>query len=270
MKELRGRIAALTGAGSGIGQATAVALAARGCTLALADIDTEGLAATRRLVEEAGSTASVHTVDVSQRDQVLGFADEVRSAHGGCHIVVNNAGVTSAGRFEAETLDDIEWLVGINVFGVVHGCHAFLPLLREAEEGHIVNLSSMVSFVGLPQNSVYSLSKGAVRSFTEGLRGELAGTPIGVTAVFPGAIRTNIMHAARGPEAERLSKMARNRLAPYLLRPPKAVAQKIVTSIERDRARALVGPDARMLDITARLIPGRTGLVGRALDRVSG
>lgn len=269
MKELNGRVAVVTGAGSGIGRATAIALARRGCDLALSDIDLGGLEETRRLVEAAGAKATIERVDVSDRSQVLDFAESVRAQHGRCHIVVNNAGVTSAGRFEGESLDDIEWLVGINVFGVVHGSHAFLPLLREAGEGHIVNLASMVALAGLPQNAVYSLSKGAVRAFTEGLRAELVGSGIGVTAVFPGAIHTNITNVARGPEAERLAKLGRSRLAPYVMRPPEAVAKKIVAAIEKDKARTLVGPDARMLDLAARLVPGRTGLVGRAVDRAT-
>lgn len=269
MKELNGRVAVVTGAGSGIGRATAIALARRGCGLALSDIALGGLEETQRLVEAEGAKATIDRVDVSDRAQILDFAESVRERHGRCNIVVNNAGVTSAGRFEGESLDDIEWLVGINVFGVVHGSHAFLPLLREADEGHIVNLASMVALAGLPQNAVYSLSKGAVRAFTEGLRAELVGSGIGVTAVFPGAIHTNITNVARGPEAERLAKLGRSRLAPYVMRPPEAVAKKIVAAIEKNKARTLVGSDARLLDLAARLAPGRTGLVGRAVNRAT-
>jgi NAD(P)-dependent dehydrogenase (short-subunit alcohol dehydrogenase family) len=269
MRSFTDRVAVVTGAGSGIGRATSVALSRRGCRLALADVSTGGLEETRRIIETAGGRASVHVVDVADADRMMRFPAEVLDEHGDCHILVNNAGVTSAGMFEEEQLDDLEWIVGINLWGVVYGCRAFLPLLRQADEAHIVNLSSMVGFLGLPQNAIYSLTKGGVRAFTEALRGELVGSGIGVTAVFPGAIRTNIMHSARGAEAERLSTMARSRLAPYVLRPPEVAAAKIVKAVERNRPRAIVGPDAHVLDITARVVPGRSGLLGRAVRQAS-
>jgi short-subunit dehydrogenase len=272
VKHFAERVAVVTGAAGGIGRATAVALASRGCILVLVDIDEGGLDATRGQVEEAGASTSIHRADVSNADEMRALAAAVRDRHGACHILVNNAGVTSAGRFADETSEDIEWIIGINVFGVVHGCQSFLPLLREADEAHIVNLSSMVAFVGLPQNATYSLTKGAVRSFTEGLRGELAGTSIGVTAVFPGAVRTNIIHAARGAEARRLSALDDTRFAPYLrhlMQSPEGVAEKIVSAIEHDKPRVLVGPDARLLDLAARILPGRTRLIGKALDRAT-
>ena len=270
MKSLTNRVAVVTGAGSGIGRATALALAAEGCHLALADIDESAASATAELVRQAGRGASTHRVDVADPEQVAALPDAVVEAHGRCHVLVNNAGVTAAGAFEHESIDDLRWIVDINMWGVVNGCRAFLPVLRQQDEAHIVNLSSMVGLVGLPHNVSYSLTKGAVRAFTEALRSELISTPIGVTTVFPGAIRTNITNTARGGEAERLAAMGQSRFAPLAMRPPSAVARRIVAAIRHDRARAVVGPDARMVDALMRVLPGRSGLIGRVTSKVVG
>lgn len=269
MKTLTDRVAVVTGAGSGIGRATSALLAQRGAHLALVDVRAEGLEETAALVKANDCKASTHLADVSDPNRMDELPEEVIAAHGGCHILINNAGVTTAGRFEAEELDDLRWIVGINIWGVVNGCRSFLPHLLKEPEAHIVNMSSMVGLLGLPQNASYSLTKGAVRSFTEALRAELITTPVGVTAVFPGAIRTNIMFSARGAEAGRLADMARSKFAPLALRPPEAVARKIVGSIEKNTARVIVGPDARIVDLVARVLPGRSGAVGRLVDRIT-
>jgi short-subunit dehydrogenase len=269
VRELSGRVAVVTGAGSGIGRATAVELAGRGCALALVDLDEHALASTQLEVERRDAKASVHVADVSHRGRMAELPDEVAAQHGACHILVNNAGVLSVGRFADDSLDDLDWIVGINVFGVLHGCHYFLPRLLEADEAHIVNVSSMAAFVGIPQNAAYSLTKGAIRSFTEALRAELIGTRVGVSTLFPGAVGTDIMDRARGAQAERLARFGRTRIAPYLRRPPEAAARQIVRAIEHDRTRVLLGPDARTLDLVARLLPGRIGIAGRALDWVT-
>jgi short-subunit dehydrogenase len=266
MKRLEQRVAVITGAGSGIGRATALELARRGCILALVDLDSDGVAATRQAVEDLGAKATSHVADVSDAARMVALAAEVATQHGTCNILVNNAGVLSVGKFADDQLEDIRWIVGINVFGVIHGCHSFLPLLQEAEEAHIVNVSSMAAFAGIPQNAVYSLTKGAVRSFSEALRAELVGTHIGVSVLFPGAVGTNIMERARGTQAARLAAFGRSRVARYLRSSPEAAARQIVRAIERDRARVLLGPDARALDVAARILPGRTRLLGRALD----
>lgn len=268
MRELNGRVAVVTGAGGGIGREIALGLARRGVHVACADVRREGAEETARLVRATGGVpASAHVVDVSSAEQVAALPDAVVAEHGACHVLVNNAGVTSAGSFEKETLEDIHWIVGINVWGVVHGCHAFLPLLRQQDEAHIVNMASMVGLLGLPHNAVYALTKGAVRSFSEALRGELVGTPIGLTTVFPGAHRTGITESARGSQRALLADMGRSRLAPIMMRSPAKLAEQVCTAIEKDRARVVGGLDARALDAWARLAPGRTGPLGRITGR---
>lgn len=199
MKRLRGRVAVVTGAGSGIGRATCVALAERGCSVAAVDVQREGAEETAELIRALGARASVHLVDVRDPDRMGDLPTEVADSLGPCHVLINNAGVTAAGAFTDETLDDLHWIVDINMWGVVHGCRAFLPMLREADEAHIVNISSMVGLLGLPHNVSYSLTKGAVRAFSEALRGELVTSTVGVTVVFPGAIHTNITSSAWRP-----------------------------------------------------------------------
>lgn len=269
MKSFVERVAVVTGGGSGIGRATCLELAARGTHIAVVDRSAEAAEETAELVKAIGPAASVHVVDVSSREQIEALPAEVLDVHGTVNILVNNAGVTSAGSFLAESVEDLEWITNINVWGVVHGCRAFLPHLLEADEAHIVNLSSMVGLVGLPHNVPYAMTKGAVRGFTEGLRGELIRTNVGVTVVFPGSINTNITQGARGAERERLAKMGRNRLAPIVMRPPSAVAKGIVKAIEKDRARVVVGPDAHIVSGITRILPGRSGLIGRVTSRIA-
>lgn len=268
MKRLADRVAVVTGAGSGIGRATSEALARAGCHVALVDVSEAAVQETAEAIRRLGREASTHTIDVRDAEAVGALPAAVAAAHGGCHILVNNAGVTSAGPFEAESLEDLHWIVDINVWGVVHGCHAFLPVLREADEAHIVNLSSMVGLLGLPQNAAYALTKGAVRSFSESLRNELAGANVGVTTVYPGAINTNITRAARGAQSTRLAELGRSRFAPIVMRPPSSVADAIVKAIERNRGRVVVGPDAHLVSAWSRVAPGRARTIARLTDRL--
>lgn len=268
--QLNDRVAVVTGAGGGIGRATCEALARRGCDIAAVDVRAETAEQTAELVRSLGRSASVHVADVRELSEMEALAEHVVEQHGAVHVLVNNAGVTSAGALESEPVEDLHWIVDINLWGVVNGCRAFLPELRRADEAHIVNLSSMVGLLGLPHNVSYSMTKAAVRGFSEALRAELVTSPVGLTVVFPGAINTDIIASARGAEAERLAGLSGSRLAPVLLRPPSAVAKGIVKGIERDRARVVVGPDAHVLSAVSRVVPGRSGLVGRLTNRIAG
>lgn len=262
MTRLQGRTVVLTGAGGGIGTATAVRLAERGASLALIDVNEAALRETASLVKRAGARVSVHVADVGNREAVADLPAQVVAAHGACHVLINSAGVNLATDFESGDVADERWLLDINLWGVMYGCRYFLPELRRHHAGHIVNVSSMAALAGLPGSAVYCASKAAVRAFTEALRQELAGSGVQVTVVLPGTFRTGIMVTARGGNAERMSKLARSGLGKLMLRPPDAVARKILQAIEQDRRRVVVGVDARLLDVTSRLLPGRSGPIG--------
>jgi NAD(P)-dependent dehydrogenase (short-subunit alcohol dehydrogenase family) len=181
--KLQGRTAVVTGAASGIGRAIATSLARRGCHLALADIDDDGLQRTAAEISAAGVRVSRHHLDVSDAAAVAAFPQRVTAEHAGVDILVNNAGVALGGAFEQVAEADFEWLFAINFWGVVRMTRAFLPLLHKSEEARIVNISSVFGLIAPPGQTAYSASKFAVRGFSESLRHELARTNIGVTVV---------------------------------------------------------------------------------------
>ncbi len=264
MKNLDGQVAVVTGGGSGIGRATAVALATRRCPIALVDVDDERLADTRELLSMTGVRVSTHQADMGNQERVFELPDEVIAEHGSVGILINNAGVVTVGDFESNTLDELRWMIETNLWSVICSCKAFLPELHQRPEAHIVNLSSMAGLLGTAGSVGYSATKGGVRAFGEGLRAELSGTGIGLTTIHPGAIRTNIMTAARGENAEILASMMDEHGG--LLGTPQKVAQKIVRGIEHNRARMVVGPDAVLMDIVSRIMPSRGSLLGKMND----
>ncbi len=256
MKKLADRTAVVTGAGSGIGRATSVALAHRGCRLALADIDAAGLAETQRLIQEIGRPVTVHVVDVSQRARMEQFAGEVAAAHGGANILINNAGVAVAASFQEHSLEDFEWLMGINFWGVIYGCKFFLPQLLAGPEGHVVNISSVFGLIGVPQQTSYCASKFAVRGFTEALRVELASSVVGVTSVHPGGVATQIaanMRVNGSPEAQKAKQRIARSFKKML--PPAVVAAAVVRGIERNKPRVLIARETYVADFAKRLMP---------------
>jgi short-subunit dehydrogenase len=270
VKEFNGRVAAITGAGSGIGRALARDLAHRGAHLALSDIDEVGLAETVVLCEGHGVKVTSQRVDVADRAAVYAWADHVVDDHGKVNLIFNNAGVALGATIEAMSYEDFEWLMNINFWGVVHGTKAFLPHLKAAGEGHIVNLSSVFGLISVPSQSAYNAAKFGVRGFTDALRMELDMDKCGVssTTVHPGGIKTNIARNARmdpsvvvlAGDAER----ARHQFDKLAMTSPEKAARQILAAVENNKRRALIGPDAKAIDLISRL---PAGLYQRVLAR---
>ncbi len=262
MERWQGKVAAVTGAASGLGRALAEELARRGTHLALADVDELGLAETESRCAGAGVKVTTRRLDVADGQAVFAWAQEVFDEHGGVQLVVNNAGVALVANVAAMSVDDLEWLMGVDFWGVAHGTMAFLPRLRAAGEGHIVNISSVFGLLSVPSQSAYNAAKFAVRGFTDALRMELEIERCGVscTTVHPGGIRTNIVrHARISPEAAAMAGGAERfvRLFDLLARTePELAARQILRAVARNRRRVLVGPDAKVLDVMARLPAG--------------
>ncbi len=263
MKSFANKVAAITGAGSGMGRTLALALARRHCHLALSDVNEEGLAETARLASALGVKVTTARVDVAKRDEVYAWADQVVSDHGKCNLIFNNAGVAHSASIEGTSYDDFEWIMGINFWGVVHGTKAFLPHLKASGDGHIINLSSLFGLVAIPSQSTYNATKFAVRGYTESLRQELelSGAPVSATCVHPGGIRTNIAKAARVDESLKdlgVTNLERSRkgFEKMLGMPPEKAAEIILKGVQRNARRVLVGRDAQALDVLQRILPG--------------
>lgn len=255
MKNLKDKVAVITGAGSGIGRALAQAFAAEGCHIALCDINEKGLLETQQLLMSSGVRTSVHVASVSDRERMAALPAEVEQAHGAIHLLFNNAGVTISKSFEDHALADFDFVLGINLWGVLYGCHYFLPYIKKQDEGHIINTSSMAGFVSFPNQSAYCMSKAAVKALSETMRVELACHNIGVTSIHPGAIKTNIMHAAMeksgaDDETKKLAAMV-DRFG----KSPDDLARTVVKAVKANRMRQLIGADAYLLEFLKRLFP---------------
>jgi butyryl-CoA dehydrogenase len=260
VKSFDGRVAAITGAGSGIGRALARELVGRGAHLALSDINDEGLAETVALCEGGGRKVTSHHLDVADRGAVFAWADQAARDHGQVNLIFNNAGVALAATIESMSDEDMSWLMNINFWGVVHGTQAFLPHLKASGEGHIVNVSSVFGLISVPTQSAYNAAKFAVRGFTDALRMELAieGAAVSCTTVHPGGIKTNIARNARMDESVRLigGDEPGDQFEKVAMTTPEKAARQILRAVERDRRRALIGPDAKAIDLVSRLPAG--------------
>ncbi|MBJ8499408.1 SDR family NAD(P)-dependent oxidoreductase [Acinetobacter oleivorans] len=261
MKSFKNKVAAVTGAGSGIGQAIAIALAKQGCHLALSDISEVGLAKTVELLTPYSVKVTTQKVDVAKHDEVATWAKAVVDEHGQVNLIFNNAGVAIGSTAEGVSYEDLEWLIGINFWGVVYGTKEFLPYLKQSGDGHIINISSMFGLTAQPTQSAYNASKFAVRGFTESLRQELDLQNAGVSAtcVHPGGIRTNIAKAARMNNSVQSLGMdplkSQDAFDKLLRTPADDAAHQILEAVRKDRRRLLIGADAKAVDVIQRILP---------------
>lgn len=260
MKNFSGKVAVITGAASGIGQALALALADEGARLAISDLNEAGLEETRAAAAERGAEVHVKKLDVADRQAFFAYADEVVDHYGSAHLVINNAGVALTANVIDMSMEDFEWLMGINFWGVIHGTKAFLPHLVRGGEGHIVNISSVFGIIAVPTQSAYNAAKFAVRGFTEALRQELdiADGGVSCTCVHPGGIKTNIVVNARIPGDEYLGN-TREEMAQKFKRAAgttsKKAAKVILRGVKRNQRRVLIGADAHVIVLLQRLLP---------------
>lgn len=260
MKDFKNKVAAITGAGSGMGRSLAVLLASRGCHVALSDINEAGLAETVKLLNGTGVKVTSQKLDVSNKDDVFAWADQVARDHGKVNLIFNNAGVALGSAIDGGSYEDLEWIMNINFWGVVHGTKAFLPYLKDAGEGHIINTSSVFGLMGVPSQSAYNASKFAVRGFTEALRQELEMQKVNVsaTSVHPGGIKTNIARAARMDNSVNklgLSTNSTEKFEKLFSTTADDAAAVIIKGVEKNARRVLIGKDAVAIDLMVRLFP---------------
>lgn len=254
MEGFAGKVAVVTGAGSGIGQALAVELGRSGAKLAISDINTEGLAATEERLKAIGAPVKADRLDVTEREAFELYADAVAEHFGKVNQIYNNAGIAFAGDIEISQFKDIEKVMDVDFWGVVNGTKVFLPHLIASGDGHVINVSSVFGLFSVPGQAAYNAAKFAVRGFTEALRQEMlvAGHPVKVTTVHPGGIKTNIvrnMTTVGDVDHAQLTKTFDKKLANTS---PEKAAKIILDGVRKNRARVLVGPDAKVLDLIVR------------------
>ncbi|BBX42437.1 SDR family NAD(P)-dependent oxidoreductase [Mycobacterium simiae] len=272
MQGFAGKVAVVTGAGSGIGQALAVELARSGASVAISDVNTEGLAQTEERLKAIGAPVKADRLDVAEREAFLAYAEAVNEHFGKVNQIYNNAGIAYTGDIEVSHFKDIERVMDVDFWGVVNGTKAFLPHLIASGDGHVINVSSVFGLFAVPSQAAYNAAKFAVRGFTEALRQEMqvARHPVKVTTVHPGGIKTAIARnatAAEGIDAAELAKTFDKRMASTT---PERAAQVILDGVRKNKARVLVGTDAKVLDALVRLTgPGYQRLFSPVTHRVA-
>jgi NADP-dependent 3-hydroxy acid dehydrogenase YdfG len=271
MQGFAGKVAVVTGAGSGIGQALAVELARSGAKVAISDVDLEGLAQTEEQLKRIGAPVKADRLDVTEREAFLTYADAVNEHFGKVNQIYNNAGIAFTGDVEVSQFKDIERVMDVDFWGVVNGTKAFLPHVIASGDGHVINVSSVFGLFSVPGQAAYNAAKFAVRGFTEALRQEmvLARHPVAVTTVHPGGIQTAIARnatAAEGLDRDELAKLFDKRLARTS---PERAAQVILDAVRKKKARVLVGTDAKVMDLMVRVAgPYYQQLFGPVMGRL--
>ena len=258
MKIKPGTLAVITGGGGGIGRCLARALAAKGCDLALVDINQEALHKSQEAVLAFGVKTTLHTVDVTKFDAVEALAGEVVAQHGKVNILINSAGMTLQKSFATHSIEDWQRMIGINLMSVIHGCKAFIPALKLAAKkggAHLVNMSSMAGFLGIPNQASYSAMKAAVQMISETLYAELYRDDIGVTSVHPGAIKTDMILATLQESDDLKIAQESYQMVQKIGNTPEYAAARIIRAIEKRSLRIRIGKDAVILDVLKRLFP---------------
>jgi len=262
VKNFNSKVAAITGAGSGIGQQLALNLAKQGCHLALSDISSDGLDITLDLLQKYPVKVTRQILDVSDKEAVFSWADTVVNDHGKVNVIFNNAGVALSGTVAALNVEDYQWIMGINFWGTLYGVKAFLPYLEASGEGHIVNISSIFGLTAQPLMSGYNASKYAVRGLSESLRQdlELTNSKVSMTCVHPGGIKTNIAKSTRMSDSVQQvlgvsNNDSINDFEMSFINTAESAAKVILKAVNKNKRRILIGPDARVYDLISRLFP---------------
>jgi len=262
LNQYSGRVAVITGAANGLGRALATELAGRKCHLALVDIDDVGLERVREKLVPSGVKVTVHCADVGSEPAMRAAADEIERSHANVHLVINNAAVSASVPFAAMAGAEFERVLRVSFYGVVYGCRAFLPFLLKHARGQILNVASCFAWLGYPNKTAYAASKGAVRSFSESLRLELAESGVGVTLLYPGPLNTALVRNGICDSESR-----RNREQQFLITrglPLERVARRCLDRLLANPSRIVLGRDYLLLDAMARLSP-RMGARAMAL-----
>ena len=251
-----GNVAVITGAGSGIGRALALQLAEQGALLAINDRSSEALAETRREIEDRGGTVLCHAFDVGSWTEMQAFADAVHTHYGRVDAVINNAGV-ALGQMNVEdvSIENFEWIVKVNMWGVFYGSMAFLPLLRHRPKAHLVNVCSVFGFLAIPGQAPYCATKFAVRGFTDALNLELMDTNVAVTLVCPSQVKTNIVRNGRHKDESTKANLIQFFDKKTTNISPEDAARIILEGVARKERRILVGRHTRLFDLAARFMP---------------